>query len=48
MIPGKIGSRTGFIQMINVHLISPADATVAMTEGEAEMIRSLLAGGIYI
>lgn len=48
MIPGKIGSRTGFIQMINVHLIPPADATIAMTEGEAEMIRSLLAGGIYI
>ena len=48
MIPGKIGSRTGYIQMINVHLIPPADETVAMTEAEAEMIRSLLAGGIYI
>lgn len=48
IIPGRIGSRSGFVQAINVKIIPPADATTAPTEAEAEMIKSLLAGGIYI
>lgn len=48
IIPGRIGSRSGFVQAINVKIIPPADATTAPTEAEAEMIKSLMAGGIYI
>lgn len=48
IIPGKIGSRKGFIQMQNVKLQAPEAATAAMTQTEAEMIKSLLSSGIFI
>lgn len=48
IIPDKIGERTGFIQMTNVKITPPANATVPMTQAEADMIKSLLAGGIYV
>lgn len=48
IIPDKIGNRKGFIQMQNVKLTAPEQTTTAMTQTEAEMIRSLLASGIFI
>lgn len=48
IIPGKIGSRKGFIQMQNVKLTAPQAATIPMTQTEADMIRSLLSSGIFI
>lgn len=48
IIPDKIGNRKGFVQMQNVKLTAPKETTTAMTQTEAEMIRSLLASGIYI
>lgn len=48
IIPDTIGSRKGFIQMQNVKLQAPEAATAAMTQTEAEMIKSLLSSGIFI
>lgn len=48
IIPDKINGHSGFVQAVNVKLIPPQEATVPMTEPEAELIRSLLAAGIYI
>ena len=48
IIPDKIGTRSGFIQMNNVKITPPQEAAIPMTQTEAEMIKSLLAGGIYI
>lgn len=47
IIPDKIGTRSGFIQMNNVKITPPQGATIPMTQAEADMIKSLLAGGIY-
>lgn len=47
IIPDKIGNRSGFIQMNNVKITPPQGATLPMTQAEADMIKSLLAGGIY-
>lgn len=48
IIPDKINGHSGFVQAVNVKLIPPQEATIPMTEPEAELIRSLLAAGIYI
>lgn len=47
IIPDKIGTRSGFIQMTNIKITAPQDATIPMTQAEADIIKSLLAGGIY-
>lgn len=48
IIPDKIGNHSGYVQAVNLKIVPPDQAAAAPTEEEVELIKSLVASGIYI
>lgn len=48
IIPDKLGNHSGYVQAVNLKIVPPDQAAAAPTEEEVELIKSLVASGIYI
>lgn len=48
IIPDKLGNHSGYVQAVNLKIVPPDQAIAAPTEEEVELIKSLVASGIYI